>query len=110
MRWYALRGGQKRSVLKRQLLGDYLIETSFYGEVQVVAGEEPNWWRVRLTKPPDPAAGAGNSLMATFNSTIQSKISSKAETIAEILRHEGPVEHELSFNTRERCAQIITAP
>jgi hypothetical protein len=100
-RWYVLRGGQKRSVLKRQLLGDYLMETSFYGEVQVVEGEEPNWWRVRLTKPPDPAPWAGDSLMAVLKSTIQSKISSEAETIDETLRHEGPVEHELSFNTPE---------
>ena len=101
MRWYALRGGQKRSVLKRQLLGDYLIETSFYGEVQIVEGEEPNWWRVRLTKPPNPAPGAGNSLMAVLNSTIQSKMSGKAETIDEILRAQGPVEHQLSFSTSE---------
>jgi hypothetical protein len=100
IKWYILRGGQKRSVLKRQLLGEYLIETRFYGEVQMVAGEEPNFWRVRLTKPPDPAVVL-NSFLGALNSTIQSKMSGKAETIDEILRHEGPVEHELSFDTRE---------
>src|SRR4029077_11765519 len=39
--------------------------------------------------------------MAALNGTIQSKMSGKAETIDEILRHEGPVEHELSFTTPE---------
>ena len=39
--------------------------------------------------------------MAALNSTIKSNASGKAETISEVLRQEGPVEHELSFNTRE---------
>ena len=48
--WY-FRRGQKPSLIKRQLLGNYLIETCFYSQVHVLEGEEPNFWRVRLTKP-----------------------------------------------------------
>jgi hypothetical protein len=99
--WYYLRGGQKRSVIKRQLLGDYLIETCFYGEAQILEGEEPNFWRVRLTRPPNLAGVLNTSLLAVLKSTLQSKMSGHAETIDEILSHQGPVEHELSFNTPE---------
>ncbi len=97
--WY-FRRGQKRSLIKRQLLGNYLIETCFYSQVHVLEGEEPNFWRVRLTKPPNPTFG-GDSFMAVLSRTIESKISAKAERIDKILRQAGPVEHELSFNTLE---------
>lgn len=98
--WYLLRGGQKRSLIKRQLIGNYLIETCFYGQVHALESEEPSFWRVRLTRPPNPTP-SGNSFMAVLSSTIESKNSGKAETISEVLRQEGPVEHELSFNTPE---------
>jgi Putative antitoxin of bacterial toxin-antitoxin system, YdaS/YdaT len=98
--WFLLRGGQSRSLIKRNLIGDYLIETCFNGAVSALEGEQPCFWRVRLTNPPNASPRSDNFLGA-LKSTIDSKLSHNAETIREALKHDGPVEHELSFTGPE---------
>jgi Helix-turn-helix len=101
-RWtkWAFKGGQARSLIKRNLIDDYLIETCFKGKVSALESEEPCFWRVRLTSPPNPSLPSG-SFLGAFSSTLASMQSSKAETILEVLKQKVPVEHELSFTTRE---------
>ena len=98
--WVLLKGGQKRSLIKRNLIDNYLVETCFKGNVSALVGEEPCFWRVRLTSPPNPSPTSG-SFLGALTSTLSSMESGKAETISEVLKQKGPVEHELSFSTRE---------
>jgi hypothetical protein len=92
--WFLLRGGDRRSLIKRHLIGNYLIETCFKGDAF------PHFWRVRLTSPPNPPPASG-SFLAALESSANSALSYKAETISEALKRDGPVQHELSFTTRE---------
>jgi hypothetical protein len=98
--WFFVRGGEKRSLIKRNLIGSYLIETCFNGHVSVLESEQPCFWRVRLTNPPNPSPSAG-SFLGVIENTIDSAVARDAETISEVLTQEAPIKHELSFATIE---------
>jgi hypothetical protein len=98
--WFFLRGGERRSLIKRNLIGSYLIETCFNGHLSVLESEQPCFWRVRLTNPPNPSPSA-ESPLRVIKSTIDSAVARDAETIGEVLMQEAPLKHELSFATSE---------
>jgi hypothetical protein len=102
--WYFRRGGDKRSLIRRNLIGNFLIETRFNGSLYLQEGEEPNFWEVRLSRPPIPG-GLGDSFLSAVEQTVNSLISKQPETISETLREalksDSPIQHQLSFSTRE---------
>jgi len=81
-------GGEKRSLIKRSLIGNYLIETRFNGDVWELEGVEPCFWRVLLTSPPNPYRG---DLLGVLASDINSIVARDAETIREALKQEPPI-------------------
>jgi hypothetical protein len=96
--WHMFGSGEKRSLIKRSLIGNYLIETRFNGDLWELEGVEPCFWRVLLTSPPNPSGGG---LLGALTSDINSIVARDAETIREALKQKPPIKHELSFTRRE---------
>jgi hypothetical protein len=96
--WSVIGGGFFLKPIKRNLIGNFLIETRFKGDVSELEGIEPCFWQVVLTSPPNPSAVG---FLGVLTETINSMLARDAETIREALEQKPPIKHKLSFARRE---------
>jgi hypothetical protein len=85
--WWAKRGGSGSVRIKFKMLDEFLIETVFKGKAYSLNSDEPCFWHVLVTRPPNPSFAHG--FMSALKKDLNQKCASKPETLAEVLKKGG---------------------